>query len=744
MQILNSRNQFIHQTDFRYDLVGNLISQTEHVYVEGEVRRQATTSWSYDALNRKIEQKEATGTNEEKTTRYAYNRNGLQTHLFKPNGVIIEYTFDRLGRCIEERSSDGTIHYKTLYDKNDNPLINEDMSGYKTTRLYNRHNDLIEEVLSNKATLRYTYDRLGRVQSIFYPDESSVSYTYHGSFLKKVSRISKGSEIYHHLYSNYDLSGLLLEAQLPGACGLASYSYDLCERPIKDQNLYRNETSHTYDSVGNLLKRTIEDPLGKVECSYAYDDLSQLILETGIATHRYLNDSVFNHVEKDGEASEHNSLHQLLQRGENPYRYDLNGNLIEKGSTYYRYDARDRLIHLKNDNNEFNFTYDAFNRRIKTTSDKDEQFYFYDLEQEIGAVNSTGSLTELKVMGSHPIVIEINGIAYVPLHDTTGSIIALVLLENGQFVEGYRHSAYCEEICYDASQAPLVKPLNPWRYASKRVDESGLLYFGERFYEPTLSRWLNPDPLGFADGPNLYAYVRNNPFIFSDPTGLFCIAMMSTPFDTRSMTFEQFQPKQDVDLFKTFKNSYEDVRFGGVGLLDYRYTGGYLNAQLSYADPISGFLNQIDSFTPHPTTSEQLQQRYSDRAIGVLNRSSSGMCIGEMPSPGGLIQKSKGVAKKVLKQVEQLPEGHIWFKTNPFKNKTAQELHDAFKKKGYLPTGDDPLNGLGSYLNPKNKRQYRIDPYHVGQYREPNHVDVERLKNYRGPLGKKRFSYADE
>ncbi|MGA8164434.1 MAG: RHS repeat-associated core domain-containing protein, partial [Waddliaceae bacterium] len=40
-----------------------------------------------------------------------------------------------------------------------------------------------------------------------------------------------------------------------------------------------------------------------------------------------------------------------------------------------------------------------------------------------------------------------------------------------------------------------------------------------------LGRWLTADPLDFADGPNLYAYVRNNPLSFVDPDGQFVFAI---------------------------------------------------------------------------------------------------------------------------------------------------------------------------------------------------------------------------
>ena len=36
---------------------------------------------------------------------------------------------------------------------------------------------------------------------------------------------------------------------------------------------------------------------------------------------------------------------------------------------------------------------------------------------------------------------------------------------------------------------------------------------------PSVGGWLTPDPVGFADGPNLYAYVHNHPLTMVDPDG---------------------------------------------------------------------------------------------------------------------------------------------------------------------------------------------------------------------------------
>jgi insecticidal toxin complex protein TccC len=57
------------------------------------------------------------------------------------------------------------------------------------------------------------------------------------------------------------------------------------------------------------------------------------------------------------------------------------------------------------------------------------------------------------------------------------------------------------------------------RYSGKERDNTGLYYYGYRYYAPWLCRWLNPDPSGMVDGPNMYSMVRNNPIALCDPDG---------------------------------------------------------------------------------------------------------------------------------------------------------------------------------------------------------------------------------
>jgi RHS repeat-associated protein len=51
--------------------------------------------------------------------------------------------------------------------------------------------------------------------------------------------------------------------------------------------------------------------------------------------------------------------------------------------------------------------------------------------------------------------------------------------------------------------------------------ETGLAYNWHRAFDPVTGRYTQPDPLGFVDGPSVYAYARNSPYIYTDREGKF-------------------------------------------------------------------------------------------------------------------------------------------------------------------------------------------------------------------------------
>lgn len=75
------------------------------------------------------------------------------------------------------------------------------------------------------------------------------------------------------------------------------------------------------------------------------------------------------------------------------------------------------------------------------------------------------------------------------------------------------------------------------RYSGKECDATGLYYYGHRYYQPWVGRWLSADPLGTVDGLNLYRMAGNNPVTFTDLAGL--VLYPRTPISGT----ELYQPK---------------------------------------------------------------------------------------------------------------------------------------------------------------------------------------------------------
>ncbi|WP_250655937.1 RHS repeat domain-containing protein [Alkalimarinus coralli] len=62
-----------------------------------------------------------------------------------------------------------------------------------------------------------------------------------------------------------------------------------------------------------------------------------------------------------------------------------------------------------------------------------------------------------------------------------------------------------------------------WFTGHVQDKDTGLVYMGARFYDPSIGRFLTPDPVGFSPNApmmfNRYAYANNNPYKYTDPDG---------------------------------------------------------------------------------------------------------------------------------------------------------------------------------------------------------------------------------
>lgn len=519
--------KLLQKQGFTYDAKGNKIQENLSVLSDGKRLREIINTFAYDSQDRLTSQVEAVGASEEKTTHFTYDAMGRKIKHIKP-GATIHFVYDPLGRLIKKAGPD--IKYTYTYDKMGYLIaLKNELTGKTTKRSYDLYGNVIKETLESGLTLQRTFDLLNRPTRITLPDGSKIKYCYEGSKLKTVEREGK----YSHHY-NYDNQGKLISEELPQKGGTISYRYEATSRWMATEHAHLMQEGMGYDPVYNLLGINVKGGPLDEEVHYDYDYLNQLIEESGSQPHTYKNDSLYNRIHKDQVDYDNNSLNQLTSQSDTDYNYDTNGNLVsivtKKKTQNFTYDALDRLIAVEEAGKKILYEYDGFNRRLSKVTQNKEELYLYDGKREIGSFEK-GKQKILRVLGHGigssdihaTLAIEKESKIYIPLHHPFGHLAQLLDAETGNPVQHMRTTAFGECKLYqeDGAELPLAKSLSPWLVSSKRYDpETGFTLYGLRYYSPAIGRWITPDPSGFADGPNLYAYARNNPLMYVDLYGL--------------------------------------------------------------------------------------------------------------------------------------------------------------------------------------------------------------------------------
>lgn len=196
--------------------------------------------------------------------------------------------------------------------------------------------------------------------------------------------------------------------------------------------------------------------------------------------------------------------------------------------TTYTYDAENRLVRIDfPDLTTASYRYDGFGRRIEKNVNGVNTRYVYDREDILLEYDGTNTLLARYTHGpliDEPLVMERDLDASgtfeageIFFYHTDGLVSVTELTDStGAVARAYAYDAYggiADEVGTFA---------NPFTYTGREFDaESGLYFYRARYYDGSLGRFINEDPVGFAGGDvNLYGYVSNNPINFTDPLGL--------------------------------------------------------------------------------------------------------------------------------------------------------------------------------------------------------------------------------
>lgn len=533
VQVVEDPAGLAYQTTHTYDALDNLTAVTQGVQVR---------SFVYDSLSRLTN-----ATNPESATvTYQYDNNDNLLRKTDARGVVTTMSYDPLNRVLSRTYSDGTPTVYLYYDEplvtNSKERLTKVASSVSTYRYQNfdalgRVTQSQQETAGQWYDFVYSYDRSGNLTSQTYPSGRLISTTY--DLAGRASAVSgskpwESAKTYVSLI-DYAAHGAIKQMKLgalwehtdfdsrlqPTAIGLGTGTADSSVAGLA----YDYGSGVTNN--GNVLSQTISWPTGlSVTQSYSYDSVNRLhaFTESGFRSQTYDYDRHGNRwvsgykpfpTLTPSSQSDFNSGTNRLAA----HLYDAAGNTTSNPVGSFTYDAENRQISLTAPMvGTVTYAYDGEGRRVKKMIPASSTtVYVYDAfgqlaaeYRDVGTLMAGGtSYLTADHLGSTRVVTDAGGVVksrrdYFPFGEEidSGRDTALGYFKN----DGINH-----------------------RFTGKERDgESGfggVDYFLARYYSGGLGRFhsVDPDNAGAqADDPqswNGYAYGRNNPLLYTDPTG---------------------------------------------------------------------------------------------------------------------------------------------------------------------------------------------------------------------------------
>jgi RHS repeat-associated protein len=542
-RLVRATNPESGEISYSYDDNGNLKSKIDSRTLPGPPPVKVAATLTYDSVNRLKTKTYNDGT---PGVTYTYDQDMREAGDSNPNYFVgrlsqISSTpstttynrYDALGRVTASRQDTGAL-YRFGYAYNDQAL--ETMTYPSQTR-----------------QVKTCYDAVGRIQKVQNGTGanapsyvSGIQYTPHGA----ISQMTVGPGASGIFTEQWQYSPGRLQPTSVDVTGRLSLRYFYC----------LNELLSCQSNNGSVRRQRILSPLNVTQ-DYTYDGLDRLLTatETGgtdewSQTYSYdvygnravLSGSFVPRIEWTPRAlTEYETTTNRWKRGGGD-QYDAAGNQTAVASdqapnvvsSTFGYDAENRLItaNVANTGSVF-YEYDGEGRRVKKTVGSAVTVYVYDATGQLAAEYSNQAPP---VGGTQYLTADALGSTRL-VTDSAGTMKRYDYLPFGEDIvqgKGGRGSEY-------PTAASLMFPSVPDAASMKftgmeRDAETGLDYFGARYYSGAQGRFTSPDePLvdQWETNPqswNLYAYGRNNPLRFADPTGQKCVDTSNGPADDGS------------------------------------------------------------------------------------------------------------------------------------------------------------------------------------------------------------------
>jgi RHS repeat-associated protein len=336
-------------------------------------------------------------------------------------------------------------------------------------------------------------------------------------------------------------SGLLTETHSVSAYGEPA-RHVVADGTTTLYDLTLDSTLFPRDPLGRIVRKT-EVVLGTTRASdYTYDVLGRLtdVVVNGATSEHYEYDPNGNRlrgvVTRDGVTTDwtgtYDAQDRLLSYGPLSFTYTANGELLTKTNadtaevTDYTYDAFGNLRSVElPDGRLVEYLVDGQNRRVAKRIDglTTKQWLWSSQLRIAGELNASGTPTKRFIYGEKVNVPELmvdvaSGAVYRIVTDQLGSPVLVVnVADTSDVLLRAEYDAFGNRTVLSGDGDAV-----PFGFAGGLYDEdTGLVRFGARDYEPVVGRWVTKDPIRWEGGQgNFYGYVGNDPVNRWDPRGM--------------------------------------------------------------------------------------------------------------------------------------------------------------------------------------------------------------------------------
>ncbi len=460
---------------------------------DGENNR---TTYFYNGFDRKIEARMpvlsqgASASSASDKELYTYDAAGNLISRTQRDGTVIQFGYDAMGRQTLRDLPVGQLDISYQYDLKNR--ITSATQGTGTLTWVYDENGNVKSASGPLGAISYEYDPGGRLSKMTWPDGFYVTYDYDNA--GKVTAIRE----------NGALSG-------PGV--LATYSYDNLGRRTSIVRGNGTVSTYSYDSASriNSLTHDLAGTAADVTYNgYFFNPAQQIVGKTSS------NDSYawLGHYNINRNYSA-NGLNQLTSAGTTSFSYDARGNLTASGSALYTYNADNQLM---SGPGAAQFQYDPAGRLAQAGATAMPTTKFqYDGSDLIAEYDGAGILQRRYIFGAQKgeLLTWYEGSGTSSRRwfhqDDRGSVVALTDGSGGMIAINK----------YDEYGIPHSSNIGRFQFGGQIwLQEVGFYYSGARMYSATLGRFLQTDPIGYADGPNVYQFAGSDPINMTDKTGL--------------------------------------------------------------------------------------------------------------------------------------------------------------------------------------------------------------------------------